>query len=106
MPSYDFKCNKCQTTFSLIYKSFGAYAQAEQHLCTACSSSDTVRKIGRIALAKGDKSRLDALSDPTALAQIDENDPKAVGKFMKQLGQGLESDLGDQVDTTIDKMQK
>lgn len=106
MPRYDFKCNSCRTGFTLSYQSFGAYASAEQHRCPACKSDDTSRKIGRVAVTKGAQGRLDALSDPTALASIDESDPNAVGRFMKQMGQELGSNVDTQIDETLDNLKK
>lgn len=92
MPDYDFNCRSCNSDFSLTYPSFSAYDTVKTHHCVYCNSNQTVRKIGRVALAKGENRRLDELADHT---KIDESDPQAVEGFIKKLGQELGTDLND-----------
>ena len=90
MPEYDFNCLKCQSDFTLQYKSFTAYSATLKHLCIYCKSDHTVRKIGRVALGKGAATRLDELANNV---KIDENDPNAIGNFYKRLGEELGTDI-------------
>lgn len=104
MPIYDFNCSTCQRPFSLEYKNFSAYTAATFHPCTHCGSQKTSRKIGRVAIAKGDNARLEALTDDSLLSSIDESDPVAVGRYMKKMSQAVGSDLGDSFDETVDQL--
>jgi hypothetical protein len=97
MPDYDFTCHTCETAFSLSYKSFSAYELSERHACLHCDSFNTVRRIGRVAITKGESGRLDALADKTTLAQLDENDPKAMKGFMNKLSRELGEDLKEEI---------
>ena len=105
MPIYDFNCSACGRPFSLEYKSLSAYAAASSHPCTHCGSEKTSRKIGRVAIAKGDEARLDELTDHSILSAIDENDPAAVGQFMRKMSQTVGNDLDDSFDEAVDQLQ-
>lgn len=54
MPAYDYACNSCGKSSSLFYKSYAAYdaARAGGITCPHCGSSDIVRVIVGVTLAK------------------------------------------------------
>ena len=45
--------------------------------------------VSRFAMPKSEDARLDALSDPSNLAGVDENDPKSVAQFVKKIGREM-----------------
>ena len=105
MAIYDFKCLDCQKAFTLAYKNFSAYENASEHLCSFCQSSHTARTIGRVAITKSEESRLDQLTDSSILSAIDENDPVAMGNFMKKMSQEVGGELGNDFDEVMDQLQ-
>ncbi|MEM8860823.1 MAG: hypothetical protein AAGD96_21070 [Chloroflexota bacterium] len=88
----------------MTYKNFSAYANATEHICVHCQSRNTIRKIGRVAIAKGEAARLDALTDESVLAAIDENDPASMGQFMKKMSQEVGGELGSDFDEVTDQL--
>mgnify|MGYP000738822978 CR=1 FL=1 len=47
------------------------------------------------------EARLEALSDPSHLSGLDENDPASMERFMKKMGQELGEDLGEDLDASM-----
>ncbi|MBK8429915.1 MAG: hypothetical protein IPL28_00895 [Chloroflexi bacterium] len=109
MPYYDFRCLSCQRKVTLFYKNFAAYdeaAVAATHTCPKCGSAQLTRRIGRVAVAKGEDARMDALGDETALAGLDPDDPRALGRYMRQMSGEMGEDLGDEFHEVVDRLEK
>jgi len=49
-------------------------------------------------------ARLDRLSDPSSLGDVDESDPASVARWAKRLGGEMGEDLGDEFDDAMDEM--
>lgn len=106
MPTYDFRCKACAARFALTYPSLTAYTNATEHPCPRCGSTETVRRIGRVAIAKGEDAHLDTYADDAFLSGIDENDPKAMGSLMKKMSRDMGEDLGDEFNEVVDRLEK
>jgi len=105
MPFYDYRCNTCQTEQTLFYKSYADYDQATPH-CESCGSNQMKRRIGRIAIAKGEAARINTLADKALAAGTDENDPRTIGRFMRQMSQDMGEDLGAEFNEVSDRLEK
>ena len=58
--------------------------------------------MSRFASPKSEEARLEALSDPSHLSGVDENDPRSMARFMKKMGQEMGEDLGDDLDSAME----
>ena len=100
MPFYDFRCQDCRHPLRLFY-SYAAYDSAEP-TCTYCGSKHVQRRIGRVAVAKSEGSRIDSMLDDSQLAALEHEDPKEIGRLMRQIssetGEGLDDNMGEVVD--------
>lgn len=47
---------------------------------------------------------MEAMADPSALAGLDENDPKSIARWAKKMGQEMGEDLGEDWDQMVDEM--
>jgi hypothetical protein len=63
-----------------------------------------VRRIGRIRFARSEESRLDNLADPSALAGL-EDDPRALGKMMRQMGREMGEDMPAEFDEVVGRLE-
>lgn len=101
MPAYDFRCKNCRHYFSLTFAGYSEIDQA-QPSCPKCGSSDLSRLIRRVAFMSGEEAHMERLADPTRLAGLDEDDPRALGRFMREVasttGEDMGSDFGEMVD--------
>ena len=103
MPTYEFRCQDCRRLLRLTL-SFAEYDEAAP-VCPHCQSQNVKRRIGRIAIAKSEDARLDSLMDDSALAALDEEDPKAIGHFMRKMSREMGEDLGDEFGEVVDRLE-
>ena len=92
MPIYEYLCRSCHKKTSALVL---VRAREAEVRCTHCGGGDLEKLWSRFASPKSEDARLDALSDPSALSGLDENDPRSVAKFMKKMGQEMGEDVGD-----------
>ena len=104
MPIYDYRCGACGRRSSLFYQTFSA-AEGAQARCEHCGSADVARLVTRVAFLKSEESRLDDLADDSALADVDENDPRSVARWARKMGDQMGEDLGDDFKEMVDQME-
>lgn len=102
MPIYQYRCLDCQKRFEL-YMSYEEYGTRSVE-CKHCGSQNIQRRIGRVRVAKSEESRLENLADPSNLAGL-EDDPRALGRMMRQMGSEMGEDLGPEFDEVIDRLE-
>ncbi len=102
MPYYPYRCLNCQKRFEvfLSYSEYGTRPVA----CPFCKSENVQRRITRVRIAKSEESRLEDLADPSALAGL-EDDPKALGRMMRRMGDELGEDLPPEFDEVVDRLE-
>ena len=62
--------------------------------------------MSRFAVARSEESRLDALSDPSQLAGLDESDPRSVARWMRRMGSEVGDDMaGPEFDEMVDELE-
>ena len=98
MPIYEYRCRQCGTRTTRLVLSVSAMSQ---QTCAHCHSADLERLLSRFASPKSEEARLEALSDPSHLSGLDENDPASMERFMKKMGQELGEDLGEDLDASM-----
>lgn len=62
--------------------------------CPQCKSPKLQRHLSRVRVLRSEDSRMEQLSDPSNFNDIDENDPKSVGRFMRRMGGEMGEDMG------------
>ncbi len=104
MPTYDFRCEECGKRLRLFF-SYEDYGKVPP-VCTYCGSSNVKRRIGRVMVAKSEDARMDALMDDSALAGLDDEDPRSIGKFMRKMGNEMGEDMGDEFNEVVGRLEK
>ncbi len=102
MPYYPYRCLDCQKRFE-VFLSYSEYG-TRMVVCPFCNSQNVQRRITRVRIAKSEESRLEELADPSALAGL-EDDPKALGKMMRRMGNELGEDLPPEFDEVVDRLE-
>jgi len=104
MPAYDFRCHDCNKPLRLFF-SYAAYDSA-QPVCTHCGSQNVKRRIGRVAVAKSEDSRMDTLLDDNTFAALENEDPQEMGRFMRKMSSEMGEELGDEFGEVVDRLEK
>src|SRR6266852_3821841 len=94
MPIYEYRCANCHRKVSIFWRSFSAVDESKA-LCSFCGSSKLSRIASRVRVIRGGGGKSD--SDVTSpdmgdgadammneLGGLDENDPRALGHFMRK----------------------
>lgn len=98
MPIYEYRCRACGKRTTRLVLSLSA---AAQQTCAHCHSPDLERLLSRFASPKSEEARLEALSDPSHLSGLDENDPASMERFVKKMGEEMGEDLGNDFDAAM-----
>lgn len=105
MPIYEYVCQDCRRRVSLFYRTISAAAAAEPQ-CPHCQSVKLRRLISRVAVVRSEEARLESLADPSMLSGLDEEDPRALGRMMRQMSNELGEEMDDpQFNEMIDRLE-
>ena len=103
MPLYEFRCQSCHNKVS-IQLSYAEYG-VKTPKCPVCGSEALSRTIGRVRIGKSEDRRLDDMSDPSFMGDVDENDPKSLARAMKKMGQEMGEDLPPEFNEITDRLE-
>jgi putative FmdB family regulatory protein len=104
MPIYEYLCTACRRQVSLLRR----ISDLEAPHCPRCGGEHLTRLMSRFATLRSEEDRLEALADPSQIGDLDESDPKSVGRWMKKMGGELGEDLGgedwdEMIDEAVDE---
>jgi len=100
MPIYEYRCKECGKKSTFLTLSVGSALEPK---CQKCGSASLVKLVSRIAIFRSEESRMERLSDPSHLSGLDEDDPKAMARWMKKMGKEMGEDAGEDFEQDIDE---
>src|SRR5690242_3643756 len=103
MPTYDFVCNTCEKRFD-VFLTFSEYGSKAVH-CTHCGSDKVRRRMTKVRIARSDDSRMDSMADDFSGMDGIENDPQALGRMMRRMGNQMGEDLPAEFDDVVDRLE-
>lgn len=104
MPIYEYRCHQCRRRVSIWWRTFSE-AEHGTARCPRCGSENLSRMVSRVRLLRSEESRLDDLSDPSQFGDLDENDPRSLGRWMRRMSQEIGEDLGPEFDEVVDRLE-
>ena len=84
MPIYEYRCSDCKKKVSVFFRTLSAVDHNAAR-CPICGGKNLTRLVSRVRALRSEESRLDSLADESALAGLDENDPKSMGRWMRKM---------------------
>ena len=102
MPIYEYRCSDCGGYLSLLVRGFTGPTDLR---CPRCQSDRMRKLVSRFAVLHSEDDRLERLADPSALGDVDENDPRSVARWARRMGQEVGEDLGDEFHEMVDRME-
>lgn len=102
MPLYTYRCQDCRKRFE-IRLSYDEYGE-KQIRCPHCESMAVTRQIERVRIARSGGIDLENMS-PEQLDGL-EDDPRALGRMMRQMGDEMGEELGPEFDEVISRLEK
>ena len=104
MPIYEYRCSKCHRRVTILLRSFSD-AETLKPQCPHCGHDELERLVSRVAVIKSEEARLDALADNMDFGDLDENDPRSIGRWMKKMATEVGEDLGDEFHEAVDRLE-
>ena len=102
MPIYEYGCQDCGRKLAVFWRS---RADAKTPTCQRCGSDNMTRLVSRVRVLRSEESRMDSLADDSALADLDENDPRSLGRWMRKMSQEMGEDLGPEFDEIVGRLE-
>ena len=104
MPIYEYQCRECGQKARKFWRSFAAVDDASLQ-CPCCGAHSFQRLVSRVAVLRSQDSHLEDLADPSSLADLDENDPKSMARWMRKMGDEMGEDLGPEFEEVVDRLE-
>ncbi|MBI5877129.1 MAG: zinc ribbon domain-containing protein [Chloroflexi bacterium] len=102
MPTYEYRCAQCRRRNAYTVRGFNP---PEAPACPHCGATDQKRLLTRVAVLRSEASRLDALADPTGLANFDEDDPRSVARMMRHMGDEAGEEMPPEFGEMVDRLE-
>jgi putative FmdB family regulatory protein len=98
MPIYEYRCLACRRRTSVFVRSFSAAVKPK---CEHCGSAKLVRLMSKFAVGRGALN----IDDASSMGGIDENDPRAMARWARQMADEAGEDLGPEFDEMVGRME-
>jgi putative FmdB family regulatory protein len=101
MPIYEYRCTACNKRTSIFVRSISSPVRGAK--CEHCGSAKLSRLLSKVNVHGGGRVSLD---DPSSFDNIDESDPRAIARMMRQMGEESGEELGPEFDDMVGRMER
>lgn len=108
MPIYEYRCQDCNRRVSVFWRTISE-GQAGRPSCPRCGGTSLARLVSRVRVIRSEDSQLDDMADFGDLPDLDESDPRSLGRWMRkmkdQMGSEMDEDLGGEFDEVVGRLE-
>jgi len=104
MPVYEYRCRSCQKLSSHFFRSFSAVTEVD---CPQCGAKDLERVISRVAIVKGEASRLSNLDTRDYVGKLygDGLDKRELTSWARRMSKELGGEMGAHFHESAEKIE-
>ena len=107
MPIYEYRCADCRKKVSVFFRSFSAVEQ-EQPRCPICHGTHLTKMVSKVRVIRGasDSAGGEDGFDDSMLDDVNENDPRSLGRMMRRMADETGEDLGPEFGEVVGRLEK
>ena len=107
MPIYEYRCADCKKKVSVFFRSFSAAAQ-EQACCPICHGTRLTRMVSKVRVIRGASASSGGEDGPddSMLDDLNENDPRSLGRMMRRMADETGEDMGPEFGEVVSRLEK
>lgn len=104
MPIYEYYCESCRKRVSVFFRTMSSASDANA-LCPQCSGQKLRRLVSRVAVLKSEESRMDDLADPSLMAGLESEDPRALAHMMRKMSDEMGEPLDGEMTEVLGRLE-
>lgn len=105
MPIYEYYCFDCRKRVSVFFRTFSDASDVAAR-CPTCEGTRLRRLVSRVAVLKSEESRLDDLADPSFMAGLENEDPRALASFMRKMSDEMGEPLDPEMTEVVERLER
>ena len=107
MPIFEYRCTDCNKKVSVFFRSFSAVDHSAAR-CPICNGSHLTRLVSRVRVIRRGLSLSGEGDnfDDSMLDGLDENDPRSMGRLMRQMADETGEDLGHEFGEVVNRLER
>jgi putative FmdB family regulatory protein len=104
VPIYEYRCQDCRRRVSVFWRTYSE-AEGGTPVCPRCGGTSLTRLISRVRVVRSEESRLEDMAGFGDFPDVDESDPKSLGRWMRKMSRETGEDLGPEFDEVVGRLE-
>jgi putative FmdB family regulatory protein len=104
MPIYEYYCGDCRKRVNVFFRTMSE-ASDEAARCPNCQGAHLRRLVSRVAVLKSEESRMENMADPSMMAGLENEDPRALASFMRRMSGEMGEPLDAEMSEVLDRLE-
>ncbi len=105
MPIYEYFCYDCTKRVNVFFRTMSEASDANA-TCPTCSGRRLHRLVSRVRMLRSEDSRLESMADdPSLLAGLESEDPRALASFMRRMSDEMGEPMDEEMSEVMDRLE-
>lgn len=105
MPIYEYHCEDCRRKVSVFFRTMSEAATVAPQ-CPRCAGLKLHKLVSKVAFVRSDESRMEGLDDPSMLAGLESEDPRAMANFVRKMSDQMGEPLDPELTEVVGRLEK